>query len=73
MFYSNVIITSKEKSRKGDNCNFFTSGLIVVDVDSLELEVRISMVSTSGVNSMLIRDNLPELKHRKNIVMDYYY
>ena len=39
-----------------------TCGLIVVDVDSLELEVRISMVSTSGVDSMLIRDNLPELK-----------
>ena len=36
------------------------SGLVVVDVDPLELEVRVSVVSTSRVNSVLVRDDLPE-------------
>ena len=30
-------------------------------VDALQLEVRISVVGTSGVNSMFVRDNFPEL------------
>ena len=38
-----------------------TSGLIVINVDSLELEIRVSVISTSGVNTVFIRDNLPEL------------
>ena len=38
-----------------------TGGLVVVDVDSLELEVRITVVGTSGVNTVLVGDDLPEL------------
>ena len=38
-----------------------TSGLVVIDVDSLELEIRVSVISTSGVNTVFVRDNLPEL------------
>ena len=41
------------------------AGLIVVDIDPLELEVRFTSVCSSGVNSMLIRDDLPELKRPK--------
>merc|ERR1711988_1657571 len=37
-----------------------TSGLVVVDVDSLELEIRVTVVSTSWVNSVLVRDDFPE-------------
>jgi len=37
-----------------------TSGLVVVDVDSLELEIRVTVVGSSWVNSVLIRDDLPE-------------
>ena len=37
-----------------------TSGLIVVDVDPLQLKVGISMVSTGGVNAVLVRDHFPE-------------
>merc|ERR1719440_116732 len=37
-----------------------TGGLVVVDVDSLELEIRITVVGTSWVNSVLVRDDLPE-------------
>ena len=29
-------------------------GLIVVDIDALQLEVRVSVVSASGVNAMLV-------------------
>ena len=38
-----------------------TTGLIVVVVDSLELEIRVTVVGASGVDSVLIGDNLPEL------------
>jgi len=37
-----------------------TSGLVVVDVDSLELEIGVTVVGTGGVNSVLIGDDLPE-------------
>ena len=38
-----------------------TSGLVVVDVDSLELKVGVSVVATSRVNAVLVRDDFPEL------------
>merc|ERR1712100_935715 len=38
-----------------------TGGLVVVDVDSLELEVRVTVVGASWVNTVLIGDNFPEL------------
>merc|ERR1712159_599908 len=36
-------------------------GLVVVHVDALQLEVGVAVVGTGGVNTVLIRDNLPEL------------
>ena len=39
-----------------------TAGLIVVDVDPLQLKIRSSCIASSGVNAVLIRDDLPELK-----------
>ena len=38
------------------------AGLVVVDIDPLKLEVRGASIRASGVNSMLIRDDLPELQ-----------
>merc|ERR1719498_517593 len=38
-----------------------TGGFVVVDVDSLQLEVRVSVVGTGWVNTVLIGDNFPEL------------
>jgi hypothetical protein len=38
-----------------------TGGLVVVDVDSLELEIGVTVVSTGGVNTMFVGDDLPEL------------
>jgi len=38
-----------------------TGSLVVVDVDSLELEIGVTVVGTSWVNTVLIRDNFPEL------------
>jgi proteasome assembly chaperone (PAC2) family protein len=38
-----------------------TSCLVVVNVDTLELEVGITVVRTGRVNSMLVRDDFPEL------------
>ena len=39
-----------------------TSGLIVVDIDALQLQLRCALVGPSWVNSVLIRDDFPELK-----------
>merc|ERR1712100_734021 len=38
-----------------------TSSLVVVDVDSLELEIRVTVVGTSWVDTVLVGDDLPEL------------
>ncbi len=37
------------------------SGLVVVNVNSLELQVGVSVVGTSWVDTVLVRDDLPEL------------
>ena len=39
-----------------------TCGLIVVDVDPLQLEVRIPVVGSGRVDAVLVRDHFPELK-----------
>ena len=37
-----------------------TSGsLVEVDVDALKLKVGVASISSSGVNAVLVRDNLP--------------
>ena len=38
------------------------SGLVEVDVDALQLEVAVSMVGAGGINTVLVRDHLPELQ-----------
>jgi hypothetical protein len=37
-----------------------TGGLVVVDVDSLELEIRVTVVGTGWVNSVFVGDDFPE-------------
>merc|ERR1719460_3286942 len=37
-----------------------TGGFVVVDVDSLKLEIRVTVVGTGRVNTVLVRDDLPE-------------
>jgi hypothetical protein len=47
------------------NCpgNIFpTTGLIVVYINPLQLQFRLALVYTIGLDSMFIRDNFPELK-----------
>lgn len=41
-----------------------TGGLIVIYIDSLQLQVGVTMVSSSGVNAMLIRNDFPELERK---------
>jgi len=38
-----------------------SSGLVIVNVDSLELEIGVSVVCTGWVNSVLVGNNFPEL------------
>jgi hypothetical protein len=38
-----------------------TSGFVEVNVDSLELEIGVTVVGSGGVNTVLVADNLPEL------------
>ena len=44
-------------------CQYYlTCGLIVVDIDALELEIRVAVVGAGRVDTVLVRDHLPELK-----------
>ena len=38
-----------------------SGGLVVVNVDALQLKVGVTVVGTGGVNAVLIRDDFPEL------------
>jgi hypothetical protein len=38
--------------------------LVEVDVDALELQVRVAVVRAGGVHAMLVADHLPELQGR---------
>merc|ERR1740138_978390 len=38
-----------------------TGGFVVVDVDTFELEIGVTVVRTGGVNSVFVRDDFPEL------------
>ena len=49
-----------------------STGLVVVDVDPLQLEVRVPMVGASGVDTMLIRDYLPKLQTLSIIDKEIY-
>lgn len=46
-------------------CILLTRGLVVVDVDALQLQIRGATVVAQGVDSMLVGDDLPELPTRK--------
>lgn len=39
-----------------------TCGLIVVDIDPLQLQVTVAMVCASGVDAMFVTDHLPKLE-----------
>ena len=38
------------------------AGLVVVDIDPLQLEVRGASIGAGGIDTVLIRDDLPELE-----------
>jgi hypothetical protein len=39
-----------------------TRGFVVVDINTFQLEVGVSMISSRGVDSVLVGNDLPELK-----------
>lgn len=46
----------------GDGCGaVLTGGLIVVDTDAFQLQVRVPHIVAAGVYAMLVTDDLPEL------------
>lgn len=42
-----------------------TGGLIVVNTDAVQLQITVTMVSSSGVNPMFITNHFPELWETK--------
>ena len=50
-----------EIDKDGPGDVFATGGLVVVDIDPLELEVGVSVVGSGGVDTVLVGDDLPEL------------
>ena len=58
---SNGIHCSWFEIHKNSSWNKSTTGsFIIVNIDSFELKIRISMISTCRVDSMFIRDDFPE-------------
>ena len=53
-----------EINKDGSGNIFAAAGLVVVNVDPLQLEVGVPMVGSGGVDAVLIGDNLPELKKK---------
>lgn len=51
---------------KNGELEIITSGFIVVYIDSFQLQITVSMVTASGVDTMLITDDLPKLRHKKS-------
>ena len=57
---------ARERNRRGpEPAAVLTSSLVVVHVDSLQLQVTVSMVTASGVDAMLIADDFPKLEMEK--------
>ena len=52
---------------------FSSRGFIVVDIDPLQLKVRCANIGTSGVNTVLIRNDLPELEIKIKTKIMYYF
>lgn len=48
----------------GGGARGITSGFVVVNIDSLQLQITVSMVTASGVNPMFITDDLPKLRQK---------
>ena len=46
------------------------TGLVVVDVDPLKLEVGVAMVGAGGVDAVLVADDLPELEREGGVIVD---
>ena len=59
-------IISKQKHRL-QQTRIHTCGLIVVDIDALELQIGVAVVGAGRVDTVLIRDHLPELKRRLSV------
>ena len=54
--------TGLEVHKDGSGDVSSSGGLVVVNVDSLKLEVGVTVVGTGGVNSVLVGDDLPEFR-----------
>lgn len=54
-----------KKQNQTKNTEIITSSFVVVHIDSLQLQVTVSMVTASGVDPMLITDDLPKLGRKK--------
>lgn len=44
-----------------------TGGLVVVDTDALQLQVRVAHIVATGVYAMLVADDLPELQGKEGL------
>lgn len=57
----------QDRSESKKIIQIITSSFVVVHVDSLQLQVTVSMVTASGVDPMLITDDFPKLGYSKRL------
>ena len=58
--------TGFQIDENGSGNVFASGGLVVVHVDPLQLEIAVAMVGASGVDTVLIGDDFPELQETRN-------
>ena len=61
-FVINLKVKLKEKKNFNVSHLLAASSLVIIYINTFELEVRVSAVRSSGVDSVFVRDNFPELK-----------
>lgn len=62
MLRSAVPAPSPHPPRPSTGAGVLTRGLVVVDADALQLEVRVPHIVAAGVYPVLVTDDLPELQ-----------
>jgi len=53
------------------NKTFYTGSLVVVDVDALQLQVWVTVIGACRINTVLVRDHLPELFTNKQLNISF--
>lgn len=60
----------EEKKKRGNatKSTHFTGGFVVVDINPVQLQVAVTVVGASRVDTMLVADDFPKLKRKFELI-----